>query len=300
MTLVELAGGARPVALALIGADRELTCEIQGRLASIGLLDPPVDGDFGPASLWAIAQFMRKAGTPGKTQVDREAARTLLGPQAENLLPLAVPDTFPGRIVRALQARGHWLSRHPDCVNIVYIEGLDPDGSANANQPNVFNDLRLVLRINRAGNPDIVEAWESTTEPGRHYTLVQKLDPLGAARVAFGQYKAWSVGTHMAGRPSAHEALVQTRSITVHRDFNQDFSRAGDRTFEGLFGINQHWGFDLPKSDVGRASAGCLVGRTRVGHRAFMAIVKTDPRYVANNGYRFISTVMPAAALRHG
>lgn len=79
MTLAELADGARPVALALIGADRGLACQIQERLASIGLLDPPVDDDFGPASLWAIAQFLRKAGTPGKTQVDRESARMLHG-----------------------------------------------------------------------------------------------------------------------------------------------------------------------------------------------------------------------------
>jgi len=298
MTLTDLAAGARPVALALIGADKALAREVQERLGVLGLLDPPADGEFGPASLWAIAQFMRKAGTPGKVQLDQEASRLLLSRQAESLFPLAATDTFAGRIAGAIMKAGYWLSRHPDCVNVVYIEGADPDGSPNDDAPNAFNDMRLVLRVNRAGNPDIVDAWEATSEPGRYYTLVQKLDPNGAARIAFGQYKAWSVGTHLAGRPSAHEALVQTRPIKVHRDFNQDFERTGDRVHEGLFGVNQHWGFDLPRSDVGRASAGCLVGRTRVGHRAFMATVKTDPRYVANNSYRFITTVLPAAALK--
>ncbi|MBC7781631.1 MAG: peptidoglycan-binding protein [Proteobacteria bacterium] len=298
MTLTELASSERTISLALIGADKALARDVQQRLSVLGLLDPPVDGDFGPASLWAVSQFLRKAGMPGKTQIDREAARLLLGRQAEALFPLAIPDTFAGRIVRAMQKEGHWLSRHPDCVNVVYLEGIDADGTPNADAPNVFNDLRVVLRVNRAGNPDIIDAWEATSEPGRFFTLVQKLDPNGAARIAFGQYKAWSVGTHMSGRPSAHEALVQTKSITVHRDFNQDFDRVGDKTFDGMFGVNQHWGFDLPKSDIGRASAGCLVGRTRVGHRAFMAIVKTDPRFVANNSYRFITTVMPAAAVQ--
>ena len=65
--------------------------------------------------------------------------------------------------------------------------------------------------------------------------------------------------------------------------------------FEGLFGVNQHWGFDLSRSDVGRASAGCLVGRTKGGHRTFMTLCKSDPRYAANNSYRFLTTVLSAA-----
>ena len=68
--------------------------------------------------------------------------------------------------------------------------------------------------------------------------------------------------------------------------------RAGDETFEGLFGINQHHGFDLKKSDIGRASAGCLVGRTKSGHAAFMRLCKEDPRYLSNNSYRFMTAVL--------
>lgn len=293
MTLNDIAAGDRGVPLSLIGADPVLTAEVQERLAAHGLLDPPADGSFGPVSLWAMAQFLRKAGTPGKTTLDAEAAAALL--TDDPVFPLRTPDSLAGRIVLAMQAAGHWLGRHPDCVNIVYVEGMDADGTANTDAPNEFNDLRLVLRVNRAGNPDITEMWEATTEPGKYYTLIEKLDPRGAARIAFGQYKSWSVGTHLAGRPSAHEALVQTASIRVYRDLNQDFERTSDQVFEGLFGVNQHWGFDLPRSDVGRASAGCLVGRTRAGHRTFMALCKADPRYAVNNSYRFLTTVLPAA-----
>jgi len=294
MTLEDIESGGRAVPLALIGADKALATQVQARLSVVGVLDPPPDGSFGPASLWAMAQFLRKAGTPGKTMLDAEAARALLAGEGEPLFPLKTPDSLAGRIVRAMQTAGHWLSRHPDCVNIVYIEGMDPDGTRNTDAPNEFNDLRLVLRVNRAGNPEIAEVWEATSEPGKYYTLIEKLDPQGAARIAFGQYKAWSVGTHMAGRPSAHEALVQTASIRVHRDLNADFERTGDKVFEGMFGVNQHWGFDLPRSDIGRASAGCLVGRTKAGHRAFMALCKSDPRYAANNSYRFLTAVLPA------
>jgi hypothetical protein len=101
----------------------------------------------------------------------------------------------------------------------------------------------------------------------------------------------------MARRPSAHEALVQTLPIKVHRDLGEDFERTGDATFVGLFGINQHWGFDLPKTDIRSASAGCLVGRTKKDHRDFMALLKADPRYEASRGYRFMAAVIPAAAL---
>ena len=295
MTLGELAGGARAVPLALVGGDRPLATEIQDRLTAHGLLDPPADGSFGPVSLWGISQFLRKVGTPGKTVIDAEAAGALLGD--EPVFPLRAPDSLAGRIVAAMHKAGHWLCRHPDCVNVVYVEGMDEDGTPNVDAPNVFNDLRVVLRVNRVGTPAIEAIWEATTEPGRHYTLIEKLDPRGAARIAFGQYKAWSVGTHMAGRPSGHEALVQTAPIRVFRDLDQDFERTADQVFAGLFGVNQHWGFDLPKSDIGRASAGCLVGRTKTGHRAFMALCKADPRYRANNSYRFLTSVLPAASV---
>jgi hypothetical protein len=293
MTLKDIDAGGRGVQLSLIGGDAALAREVQERLGAHGLLDPPADGKFGPVSLWALAQFLRKVETPGKTTLDAESAGALLADEAG--FPLRTPDSLAGRVVRAMQTAGHWLCRHPDCVNIVYVEGMDADGTPNVDAPNEFNDLRLVLRVNRAGNPEIAEMWDATTEPGKYYTLIEKLDPRGAARIAFGQYKAWSVGTHMANRPSAHEALVQTESIRVYRDLNQDFERTGDQVFEGLFGVNQHWGFDLSRSDVGRASAGCLVGRTKGGHRTFMTLCKSDPRYAANNSYRFLTTVLSAA-----
>lgn len=297
MTLDEIVSSRRPVAFQLIGADRQLATDVQNRLAAMGLLDPPADGAFGPVSHWALAQVVRRLGITGTPVLDKALAETLLEGAGSHLFPLNARDTFAGRVAAALGSAGHWLCRHPDCVNVVYVEGMDADGTPNDDAPNVFNDLRLIVRVNRAGNPDIVEAWEGTTEPGRYYTAVKVLDPRGAARVAFGQYKAWSVGTHNASGKTAHEALVQTAPIRVHRDLNQDFERIGDQVFEGIFGINQHWGFDLPKADIGKASAGCLVGRTKTGHRSFMRICRSDPRYAANNSYRFMTAVLPAAAL---
>lgn len=297
MTLDDIVSLRRTVAFQLIGADKELARDVQNRLVDMGVLDPPADAMFGPVSHWALGQVVRKLDMGSASVLDRTLARKLLEGADADLFPLNSTGTLAGRIAQALQNEGHWICRHPDCVNVVYIEGMDPDGVPNDDAPNVFNDLRLVLRVNRAGNPDLVDVWEGTTEPGRYYTAVEKLDPRGAARIAFGQYKAWSVGTHNASGKTAHEALVQTAPIRVHRDLNSDFERVCDKVFEGVFGINQHWGFDLPKADIGKASAGCLVGRTKTGHRAFMSICKSDPRYAANNSYRFMTAVLPAAAV---
>jgi lysozyme family protein len=198
-------------------------------------------------------------------------------------------DDLAARVIAAMEARGHRVDKGPGELNIVYVEGINPDGSVNDNRPNVFNDLRTVIGFDN-GRPRIVGAWEGTTEPGRRWTA-HPMNAAGAARIAFGQYRAWQLGTH-----HDHEALVQTGGpVTVCRDLNKDFSRVGDKLDSGFFGINQHWGYDLPKGDLGSSSAGCLVGRSKDGHRKFMAIVKSDRRFIEDDRYAFWTAVLPAA-----
>lgn len=296
MTLDKIAqGSAGPVSFAALGGNTALATAVQQRLTEAGLLEPPADGQFGPISHWALGEFMAKIGTPAKAQLDKESARALLAPSVKALFPLTLPPTLAGRLAAAVLAKGWWFSRHPGCINIVYVEGMNPDGSANEDKPNIFNDLRTVLQVDAAGVVQLLGSWQGTTEPGAYYTTQKVLDRHGAARIAFGQYKAWEVGMHPRNGPNPHEALVQVASITVHRDLNQDFERTGDKTFTGLFGVNQHWGFDLPENNIGQASAGCLVGRTKVGHKEFMKLVKQDVRYIARPGFRFTTAVLPAA-----
>jgi|SRR5215510_2366228 len=199
-------------------------------------------------------------------------------------------DELASKIIDAMRARRYQIDSDEGHLNIVYVEGMNVDGTANDNAPNQFNDLRAVIRF-VGGKPVIAGAWEGTTEPSRRWTQ-DPMNPKGAARIAFGQYTAWQAGMH-----HDHEALVQVAPVTVHRDLDKDYRRDGDARHTGLFGINQHWGYDLPRNDLGNSSAGCLVGRTRAGHRAFMALVKTDKRYLADRNHRFTTTVLPAAAV---
>jgi hypothetical protein len=258
----------------------------QQKLIDIGLLDPPADGVFGVISQWAMAE----AGIEDKADaadLDDIVAQT----QELEPLPLNIlTNDLAGRIVRAMQRHRHWVCRHPKCFNIVYVEGMDLNGKANKNVPNHFNDLRCLIQISHDGTPKMVDRWIATTEPGKYWTE-KPMNPKGAARLAFGQYKAWCVGMHNRN----HEALVQVRQVPVYRDPKKLYKRYGDKHV-GLFGINQHWGYDLPQNDLGRSSAGCLVGRTKDGHRQFMKIVKSDARYKAAGGaYRFVTTLLPAA-----
>lgn len=200
-------------------------------------------------------------------------------------------------VVAAMERKGYQVGRGPGELNIVYVEGMNPDGTANNDEANKWNDLRLLIKF-EGGQPKIIGKWAATTEPGRYYTE-NPVNPSGCARIAFGQYASWQVGTHHAGKPSGHEALVQTGGqVTVCRDLNRDGLRTGDTSQTGEFGINQHWGYDL--AEVDKASAGCLVGQSKDGHREFMALVKSDARYQANHKYVFATAILPESDVLAG
>ncbi len=201
----------------------------------------------------------------------------------------AYEDTLARKLVRAAELKNYVVFREPGYVNIFYTEGMDMDGRSNGNKPNYFNDIRCVVTF-EGSEPIMKGIWQATTEPGKRYTINPVAEG-GAARIQFGQYHAWQVGMHRGD----HEALIQTGGpVSVCRDLNKDYDRTGDRVDTGYFGINQHWGYDLPADDIGPSSAGCLVGRTKKGHKEFMALVKSDPRYIGNHQFVYYTAVFPA------
>lgn len=187
-----------------------------------------------------------------------------------------------------MKAQDYFVAEGQGKFNIVYVEGCSQDGTPNLDSFNKWNDRRLVIEIIN-DKPTIIGNWLATTEPGDHYTF-HPMNSGGAARILFGQYQSWQVGIH--GNSDPHEALVQTAgSVKVCRDLNKDGVRTGDKVEDGWFGINQHWGYDM--AEVGRSSAGCLVGQSRQGHREFMKLIKQDIRYQADKKYPFMSTIIP-------
>ncbi|HEY9691142.1 MAG TPA: peptidoglycan-binding protein [Oculatellaceae cyanobacterium] len=270
----------------------ELAKQIQICLIRLKLLDPPADGKFGPITIQALKQFQLLTKINEPDYVGSVTAEKLIETKTEDLptrsTSLNLSNDLASCIIKYMQHKGYYIATGSKRYNIVYVEGMNEDGSLNSDEPNCFNDRRILIQVIN-GVPVIVGNWQATTEPGSYYTY-NPMNRKGAARILFGQYKAWQIGYH--GNADRHQALVQTGNLTVCRDFNQDFKRTADRRDTGLFGINQHWGYDYPYNNVYKASAGCLVGRFRQGHREFMSIIKQDDRYQTNKEYLFYTTII--------
>jgi len=192
------------------------------------------------------------------------------------------------KVVACCEERGYSLDRGTGEVNLVGIEGMNPDGQLNQDAPNVFNDVIGCL-VFENGQPKFKCLYVGTTEPGRYYTIKRVLNAKGAARLELGQQRCWQVGRHNG----QYEALVQTGApVKVRRDGNKDFSRQGDVLDTGNFGINIHHGGNNPVNDIGRYSAGCQVIRSTKDFAQFMQIIKSDLRWQANQKYIFKYTLL--------
>lgn len=279
---------------------KALLKRVQGYLCAQGWLDPvikvdpktlktvtiPADGIYGPVTENAIRSW---------------ADYHCLWSNEEERLPesffesISVPRNIvytPGDpasdIVLAMISGGYWVSCAPKTFNIVYLERTNPDFTINANERNRWNDLRMVIKIDDNMRPVIVGQWVATTEPGEFYTQ-QPMNVFGAARIAFGQYKAWASGVHNGKQP----ALRQVAPILVYRDLDKNGNRRGDSLHVSYATINQHSTNENFNSEyVGKHSAGCLVGKYYQEHLEFLSIVLSDRRFLRNNAYNFISTVM--------
>lgn len=268
---------------------------IQQQLIRLGLLDPPADGLWGKQTELALSSFCSLSNL--KRTSDNSVIESALA-IAKNPVKLGGSD-FASRIVTYMRSQSQFIAvSTPDArrLNIVYIEGRDPDGSLNSDAPNCFNDASVVVEV-VSGTPKIVFAAVGTTEPGRTYTE-SPLNPGGAFRIAFGQFKAWQVGIHYGSGANPHEALVQVGEISGYRDYNRDYKRTGDRLVTGSnFQVNQHSGFDFPTNNIGGASAGCLLRRKWDDHYEFMKMVKRDVRYGCDKKYTFMTTIIPGDKL---
>ncbi|MBU6340319.1 MAG: peptidoglycan-binding protein [Bacteroidetes bacterium] len=294
---------------------RPAVLSLQTILCDLGILDPIIGGsetrDFGPIGKAdgsigqntrnAIYEFCRLSGLA----YDQEGGLSLA---AIHTLAVVDPNTFINivwdnapddtldtrfakRVLRYMRKKGYWIARSPNACNIIYLEGVNANGSLNADEPNQWNDRRLVVRIAPGGKPEILLNQEATTEPG--IPSVRMINPSGTARIGFGQYKSWKQGLHK----ERQLALVQTGPVKIYRDKNRDHQRDGDKVYVGVFGINQHSTNNLPLY-VGNYSIGCLVGRYYQEHLQFLLTVKSDYRFLLNTEYTFISTVISGKDLQ--
>lgn len=287
--------------------------DLQTKLCDLGILDPTFDGSatvpFGPTikgdgrvglntrnALFEFCRLNRILYTDGLLTL--EQLRYLHQASTDKLLPVEfankatddAPTRLAKRVLRYMRRKGYWIARSPNAYNIVYVEGMNEDGTLNTDEFNQWNDRRLVINILPGGKPKLVVNHTGTTEPGDYYTM-RPLNPNGAARIAFGQYKAWVDGLHQGWQP----ALVQRGLVRVHRDLNKNGKRNSSDPIDigATFGVNQHTTSRTKTPDVvGPYSAGCLVGRRWDSHETFLSTVLKDYRYQMNKGYLFVTAVV--------
>jgi hypothetical protein len=315
ITLQSIAESSLPISIHTLNEPEHVQAahHLQRILCTSGILDPVIsggletpfkptgqsDGIIGLNTRNALHQFFRLRNLEwNNTLLTAAHAAALLEAERVEILPIKTKirlrdskqTRLAKRLVMYMQAKGYWIARAPGMVNIVYAEGMDADGDENTDKSNEWNDRRMVFRIRASHQPQMILNHAATTEPGAHYTK-HPLNPNGAARVAFGQYKAWADGLHNGSQP----ALVQRGLIRLHRDRNKDGKRSPTDPMDvgTAFGINQHTTRPGFQSDqVDKYSAGCMVGRNYQEHLKFLATVRKDPRYQMNKSYLFVTTVI--------
>jgi peptidoglycan hydrolase-like protein with peptidoglycan-binding domain len=262
--------------------------EMQQALINHGLLDPPADGLWGAQSRAALEDFQSLHQLPPSGQPDDATCQLL---KEAPVSKINLRNDLASLIVSFMLKQNYFIARGLNRYNIVYIEGADQNGTPNSDTFNEWNDRRIAIEIS-GDTPKIVGNWLATTEPGATYTY-NPMNPDGAFRIAFGQYRAWTFGRH---GQTQYPALVQCGTISGYRDKNMDGNRTGDLLVTGDdYGVNQHHGWELQL--VNEASAGCLVGQSIEGHEEFMEILRGDRRYQVNPNYVFYTTIIPADQL---
>lgn len=274
--------------------DNELITYLQDILIHLDYLPSSTgaDGVLGPNTKGSILKYAEAKNIELDNYIlNTELVKSLYESQPGyiNTDNLKLSSDFASRIVKYMLAHDYELHGGTQIYNIVYVEDISADGSkALGNQPNWFNDRRLLIQILN-NKPTIIGNWTCTTEPGRYYTK-RRMNPLGAARVKFGCYKSWKSGYHGYRKP--YKSLVQRFSVPVYRDNNENFIRdKNDKISYGVIGLNQHHGFNARL--VGKHSAGCLTARNIKGHFKFMDIVENDLRYLKNNNYVYVTSILP-------
>lgn len=151
---------------------------------------------------------------------------------------------------------------------------------------NKFNDLIGVAYLDEFMNKQCL-VFEGTTKPGLTYLKEKMGNKNGTGILIEGQYpKAWVIGIHNAGKPSAHEAFRQSGPgvFKVWRDNDSDgqFDFNG-KVYTDVQGLNGHTTRDFDVENVGSFSAACQVIKDDKEHMIWMSVAKRAAELYGNS-----------------
>lgn len=190
-------------------------------------------------------------------------------------------------IQQALRRKGYRVHNRPHELNIVGVRSA-------SNVPNAFDDILFVFFME--GSQWRCQHFQITTDPGLPF-LQRPINKSGTAILKPSQYvDAYGIGLHRG----LYQALVQTRPVTVIRDFDRDnrldFTNAKQET--GMFGINIHRAEQNGAAKiVASYSAGCQVFANAGDFNIFMDLCLTHRKHYGN---RFTYTLLEEPELPAG
>lgn len=179
-----------------------------------------------------------------------------------------------GRIKSILKQNGYALYTEPYRLNIV---GLRSESIV----PNRFDDEIHVFYAKSDG-PWNYHIWPATTDPGTFW-LNNPVYEQGTAILTQGQYQnSYAIGKHKG----LYEALVQTKPVTVIRDYDRDalldFYNGEKQT--GNFGINIHRAESSGTTKlINKYSAGCQVFQNAHDFEQFMTLCEQHRKLYGNS-----------------
>lgn len=275
--------GSRP--LLRRGSTGSAVRDLQTRLQAHGFNPGSVDGIFGSGTEATVMSFQRARGLSADGVVGSQTWSALdAAPRAGGGTPVPAGPYVPSpgtptlqKILAAMSRKGYVVMTQPYQLNIVGVRNALPE-------PNRFDDFVTVFFKETSGSWTF-RAYPATTDPGTHF-LLQPMNVDGTAIVVPGQYRdAYAIGTHRAGKPSQHTALVQRGDIVVVRDPNKDdrLDFAGKTPIRGKFYINIHRASATGTSTVVNTySAGCQVFANASNFDQFMAMCHRHSQMYGN------------------
>ncbi len=280
--------------------------KVKGKLTEWGLLDPNF-ADVGDPRIkeahtnnWndfcvsGAEEFLRLFGNNNADGLIDDQDADFITSRGEPQ-PLKPESDKEKKVVAAYQKNDWYVARGVDSYNVLWIEDVGRDWVPVKGMLDAWDDMVLIWQAEHNGRVRLVEEfYQCTTEPGTRFTF-NPLNVKGAARISFGQYKAWQRGLHGSGS-TAHQGFRQEGRIRVHRDLNEDGLRLNDATEDGIFYCNWHGTTNSP-GNVGGWSAGCSVFRYMSELRRFMSILESDRRYRLNKAYMFIGAYIAGKEL---
>src|SRR5688572_18752114 len=145
-------------------------------------------------------------------------------------------DLTYNKVKAVVESKGYKFFTGEMNVNMIGIR-------SNNRQVDYWDDFFCLLYQEKGKNV----IWVNdlfTTDPGIYYMQQKLLNPKGCGILAEGQYRGmWHIGLHLG----KYEAFLQLGcKVKAYRDRNRDNIMDFDpkSIHEGMFGCNQHHGYD--------------------------------------------------------